>query len=194
MISPDDSFLKALAPVRPVLMYSFDLELLDPPTEPDDFAVPDAECRIFARDMLSGAYAICTSSGQGRSYCIHVDAAGGASPFARDLREAVALVVALPYWRDVLKYSSGGDWGEMRRAAHYFERSILEEFPDLPLVREDLHTTLPLPRLDDPVGLLHHMAVDSKLELSIYSPKGWIYESMVGDRSVTDLMPEQTRP
>jgi hypothetical protein len=188
MQDPEASLLHGLWEAREILVYSFDFDLVDPPSEPEWFSVPNADCYVVARDATGGVYATCTLRTSGAQYCIHVDTGGGSCVIARTELEAIALVVALPYWRDILRYSSGGALNEMRLVADELERDVLEDFPDLPLVRDHVRASIPLQELEDPVGLLHELAVRSPSDVSVLGPHGWPCQSLVGQSSPADYL------
>ena len=64
------------------------------------------------------------------------------------------MVVACPYWLDILKFSAGGDLAEMRRAAHALEATLDDE-DEVNETREEIRGALDLPEPDDPVGALY---------------------------------------
>ncbi len=63
----------------------------------------------------------------------------------------VELVVARPYWFDILKLSGGGDLAEMRRAAE----SLLYDEEEINEAREEIRNSLNLDEADDPIGALY---------------------------------------
>ena len=66
----------------------------------------------IAEDASGGVYLI--GSG-GRILYVTSDELAGV--IAVSLADALSLFVAFPYWRDLLKFSGGGDLTEMKRAA-----------------------------------------------------------------------------
>ena len=86
---------------------------------------------------------------------LHGTSEGQAGRVACDLTEWVAVLIDIPYWQDVLKFSSHGDIHAMRETAQLMSTSILADIPELPDARRRLRELLPVPKLDDPVAVLH---------------------------------------
>ena len=85
---------------------------------------------------------------------LYVSSEGRAGIIAGTFEAFVQLVVARPYWLDILKFSTGGDLAEMRRAADALE-ATLDEDDDVNEVREEIRAALDLDETDDPVGALY---------------------------------------
>ncbi|QOZ55587.1 hypothetical protein [Bradyrhizobium sp. CCBAU 53338] len=85
---------------------------------------------------------------------LYVSSEGRAGIIAESFEALIQLVVARPYWLDILKFSAGGDLQEMRRAADALE-ATLEDEDDVNEAREEIRERLDLPEPDDPVGALY---------------------------------------
>jgi len=77
---------------------------------------------------------------------------------ARDLTEGIRLMIAHPYWRDLLKFSAGGKLAEMRTVLPYLERELRDDEPDIERHRSFLRKRLRLAESDDPIAALHYAA------------------------------------
>ena len=86
---------------------------------------------------------------------LHGTSEGQAGRVASNLTEWLAILMAAPYWRDLLKFSGGGQLEEMRKTAIFMEQEYADDFPDLQDARRRIMNTLPIPALADPVKLLH---------------------------------------
>src|SRR5262245_60654960 len=53
---------------------------------------------------------------------LHGTSEGQSGRVASNLTEWLAILMAVPYWRDLLKFSGGGELDEMRQAANFMER------------------------------------------------------------------------
>ena len=187
MVALDESLHRRLLEVREILMYSFDFEVLAEPLTPEWFEVPtrwlpalrvlDADWVAVGRDAMAGVFVLCemTSGGQ---CCLHVDAQGHVAVVGRTLHEAVTLIVLLPYWRELLT-ASAGDLTTMQRVAAVQEQEIAREFPQIPAARADLVASVRLERVVDPVARLYEVAVRQRPPVSVMSPHGWQYQSLV---------------
>lgn len=187
MVALDESLHQRLLEARDILAYSFDFEVLAEPLAPDTFRSParwlpafcvvDADWVAIARDAIGGVFVLCEQT-QGHQCCLHIDTQGHAVVVGRTLREAVTLIVLLPYWRELLT-ESAGDLTTMHRVAAVQEEEIAIEFPQIPAARADLLSSVDLDRVVDPVARLHEVAVRVPAPVSVMSPHGWQYQSLV---------------
>jgi hypothetical protein len=91
---------------------------------------------------------------------LYVSSEGRAGIIAESFEAFVQLVVARPYWLDILKFSAGGDLAEMRRAAEALETAFDDE-DEINAAREEIHGALELPEPHDPVGALYEAVAAS---------------------------------
>jgi hypothetical protein len=91
---------------------------------------------------------------------LYVSSEGRAGIIAGTFEAFIQLVVARPYWLDILKFSAGGDLAEMRRAADALEATLDEE-DDVHAAREEIRGGLDLPEADDPIGALYEAVATS---------------------------------
>ncbi|MBC9880808.1 hypothetical protein G8O24_26125 [Bradyrhizobium sp. INPA01-394B] len=105
--------------------------------------------RQVGSDSSGGAFVLLPSQD-----VLYVSSEGRAGIIAGSFDAFVQLVVARPYWLDILKFSAGGDLAEMRRAADALE-ATLEDEDDVNEAREEIRARLDLPEPDDPVGALY---------------------------------------
>jgi hypothetical protein len=141
------------------------------------FVVPGADVSVVGRDGTGGVYVSC-ARGQ-RRCCLHLDTQGNAVALGEDWPGALALLVALPYWPELLAQCPAGELGALRAAAQRLEREACEDLPALPAAREELRAFLQLPEIADPVLRLKQLAVDQPVPVTIWSPHGWRYGSPV---------------
>ena len=105
--------------------------------------------RQIGSDGTGGAFVLLPSQD-----VLYVSSEGRAGIIADSFEAFVQLVVARPYWLDILKFSGGGDLQEMRRAAEALE-ATLEDEDDVNESREEIRRRLDLGEADDPVGALY---------------------------------------
>jgi hypothetical protein len=82
---------------------------------------------------------------------LYVSSEGRAGIIASSFEAFVQLVVARPYWLDILKFSAGGCLAEMRRAANALEATLDDE-DEVNEARDEIRAALDLSEADDPVG------------------------------------------
>lgn len=181
MAGADDDLWRALLEQSDVLMYAFDFEPLATPTVPAHVCVLGAQVHVCAQDATGGVYLDCFPTSEtprareservqtdvgsedpmavrGERYILHVDARGYAHGLADSLLGAVALVVELPYWREILTVTQGGEASAMRAVALRLEREVFDDIPTLGEAREYLRRELRLPPMIDPIAQLHRLA------------------------------------
>jgi hypothetical protein len=110
---------------------------------------------------------------------------GAAGVIATDLDAFVELIVAHPYWRDILKFSGGGKLDEMRRAAIAMEAFTQEEEEDLDEARDVVRSELGLAAPDDAVGALHRAVSTSNVPVRALSD-GTPAASLFGTFTIDD--------
>jgi hypothetical protein len=175
-----------LLEVREVLMFSFDFELLEQPLDPAEyttpspwlpaFTLPGASATVVGRDAMGGVYLTCELASAHSRRCLHLDTRGHVVLLGETLQDAVTLLVALPYWRELLSEGSSVGLDAMRAHAGQLEREVCEDLPALPEAREYLQGFLGFPVLADPVERLYELTAQAG-SVTVMSPHGWRYES-----------------
>src|ERR1700730_2763542 len=113
----DPQMLTENAEVEDRLGGAFGLELEIDPEEPLWFSVDGVEAiRRIAGDGAGGVFAQLAGT-----RVLYVTSEGSAGILAADLDEFIRLVVACPYWQDILKFSADGNLDEMHRTAAFLE-------------------------------------------------------------------------
>lgn len=126
------------------------------PDEEPWFTIDGVESpRQIGSDGSGGAFVLLPSQD-----VLYVSPDGRAGIIAESFEAFIQLVVARPYWLDILKFSAGGDLQEMRRAADALEATLDDE-DDVNEAREEIRTQLDLPGADDPVGALYEAVAAS---------------------------------
>src|SRR5438132_5236134 len=127
---------------------SFDVSFA--PDEEPWFAIDGIESpRQIASDGSGSAFVLLPSQD-----VLYVSSEGRAGIIADSFEAFIQLVVARPYWLDILKFSAGGDLQEMRRAADALEATLDDE-DDVNEAREEIRGGLGLPDANDPIGALY---------------------------------------
>ena len=182
-----EAFWSRVREVWDVLAFTFDFDAFEqalgseayatPAPWLPAFVVPGANVSVVGRDGTGGVYVSC-ERGQKRC-CLHLDTQGNAVCLGEEWPQVLALLVALPYWPELLAQCPSGELGALRGAAQRLEREACEDFPALPAARQELRAFLELPELADPVLRLKQLAVDQAVPVTVWSPHGWRYGSPV---------------
>ena len=183
MAGAREPFWDRVREVSDVLVYSFDFEVFARPLGVEAYAteapwlpafvVPDAAVSVVARNAIGAVYAWC-ERGPAKC-CLHIDARGTASRIGDDLRQMLALVVALPYWPELLAQCPHGG-PTAREVARRLEQEACDDLYELPAARRELQTFLELPDLGEPLRRLYEQASQPP-PVTVWSPHGWRYES-----------------
>lgn len=129
------------------------------------FTIDDqGQPRQFARNGSGGAFVLLPTLN-----VLYVSSDGRAGIIADSFEAFVALIVACPYWTEVLKFSAGGDLGEMRRAAEILEEE-LEDPDEVEAARRTIRDRLGLSPSGDAIGQLYEAVAAS--EVVVRAPDG----------------------
>lgn len=182
-----EPFWRRVREVWDVLAFTFDFDVFERALDSEEYAtpapwlpafvVPGASVSVVGRDGTGGVYVSCERSQ--KRCCLHLDTQGNAVCIGEDWPQAVALLVALPYWPELLAQCPSGELSALRAAAERLEREACEDLPALPAARQELRAFLELPGLGDPVLRLKQLAVDQAVPVTVWSPHGWRYGSPV---------------
>ncbi len=102
---------------------------------------------------------------------------------AASLQECLELVIAHPYWQDVLRVGKG-DLSEMRQVLRdrieQFEEEALGDNPEIEEFRPLLRAQLGLAEPRDPLKLLHNAVTVVGAKLIVRDSDGYPSESLAG--------------
>jgi hypothetical protein len=108
---------------------------------------------------------------------------GQAGIMAASLQECLELVIAYPYWQDVLR-AGKGDLSEMRQVLRdrieQFEEEALDDNPEIEEFRPLLRAQLGLAWPRDPLKLLHHAVTVVGAKVIVRDSDGYPSEPLAG--------------
>jgi hypothetical protein len=108
---------------------------------------------------------------------------GQAGIMAASLQECLELVIAHPYWQDVLRFGKG-DLSAMRQVLRdrieEFEEEALDDNPEIAEFRPLLRAQLGLAEPRDPLKLLHHAVMVLGATVIVRDSDGYPSESLTG--------------
>lgn len=148
--------------------WPFDFRFEWPSSDRAGFRLEDnGAVEIVAGDSAGNRFALLGDRGRETRPLLYVDHDGAAGVIASHLQQGLQIIVDVPYWRDLLKFSRGGDLAPMQRAALHLERALHEEVADIAGLRAELRRELSLPALPDAVSALHQVvaAWDGRLRV-----------------------------
>jgi hypothetical protein len=128
---------------------------------PDWFALESGQpLHVIGRDASGGRFCLHLAAGEGGGRLWYIDSEGSAGVIASSLAEGVQMMVALPYWRDCLKFSGGGELSEMRKAQARSEADLRQRRPGINADREVLYRAFRLATLATPLEALHRAVTE----------------------------------
>ena len=107
---------------------------------------------------------------------LHVTSEGSAGKIASNLDELLGILVSLPFWQDILKFSGNGDLNEMRKTAAIMQREYEKEYADILEACDRLRDALPVPPLPDAVQTFHDAIHGT--DRRIVAQDGYCYQSL----------------
>jgi len=176
--------LRGLQPATHDLALHFDFDL---GRAARDYAwiklAPQLAFMVVAGDSTGGAFLAYGDGEIERRPILYVSSEGQAGRIASNLAELLAMMMALPGWHDVLKFSGHGNLEEMRRTARLIEQDGPED-EELPASTKRIMAAFPVPAIADPVKLLHDCVHAS--DCNVVADDGWPYESLFGHFKSSD--------
>ena len=145
--------------------------------------VPQQAFMVVAGDSTGGLFLAYGDGEIERRPILYVSSEGQAGRIASNLAELLAMMMALPGWHDVLKFSGDGNLEEMRRTARLIEQDGADD-DELPAATQRIVAAFPLPAIADPVKLLHDCVHAS--DCNVVADDGWPYESLFGHFKSSD--------
>ena len=127
--------------------------------------------QVVAQQASGDFFVLCPSPERDGTLLLYVCHEGSAGVIAADFHEAIQIIIALPYWGDLLKFSAGGQLNIMRQAAASLETELCEELPELNELREQLFRELHLEPLPDPINTLYEHVRSSDDLIAVLSPE-----------------------
>ena len=137
---------------------------------------PSMPFQLLAGDGTGGIFIAYGKGAPENLPILHATSEGQAGKIARNLDEAVALHIQMPYWRDVLKFSGNGDLAQMRRAAPFLEQEYSKDMPELQGARRRILNRLSVTQLQDPMEYLHRCICET--DCTLVADDGWVWESL----------------
>jgi hypothetical protein len=135
---------------------------------------PEHRFVVVAGESAGGAFLAYGDGDFDQMPILYVTSEGEAGKVASNLGEFLGLLVALPYWQDLLKFSGSGDLAEMRRTAELRQNYIEDE--NIVIAKSRLMNVLAIQKIADPVELLHHNV--EATDCTAVAEDGWRYESL----------------
>jgi hypothetical protein len=137
---------------------------------------PNYSTEVIAGAGSGGVYVAYGEGEIEKRPILFISSEGQAGKLGNDLSEFVAMIIEIPYWFDLLKFSGGGKLSEMRKTAQFMFAEFNEEYPDYNKAKTILKSKLAVANISDPIALLHSYMQNS--DCKVLASEGWEYESL----------------
>jgi hypothetical protein len=144
---------------------------------------PEHRFIVVAGESTGGAFLAYGDDDFDQMPILYVTSEGGAGKVASNLGEFLGLLLAVPYWQDVLKFSDSGDLAEMRRTAELLQNYVEDE--NVTIAKRRLMNFLDIQEIVDPVELLHHNV--KATDCTVVAEDGWRYASLFNKFTSDDV-------
>jgi hypothetical protein len=159
------------------LDYYLDFELVNVDKGTDWITLsPNYSTEIIAGEGAGGLYVAYGEGEIEKCPILFISSEGQAGQIGHDLSEFVSMIIEIPYWFDLLKFSGSGQLSEMRKTAQFMFAEFYEEYPDYNKAKTILESKLAVANISDPIALLHSCMQNS--DCKVLASDGWEYESL----------------
>lgn len=160
---------------RDLLAFPFDFSIDDIPSDPIWFSTkPSTKLTPIAGEGTGGVYALIDNDGS----ILFVDSEGSGGIVAPSLHSFLQLVITHPYWRDLLKFSGGGNLEEMNRAIPWASSEYRDCYPEADAALSQLKDSLRIGPSAESLEILHASVSRSPLKIRLFAPDGSELESL----------------
>ena len=134
---------------------------------------PPKPFRIIAGEGAGGSYIAYGDEPLESRTVLYASSEGQFGKIAQSLAECIAILLALPYWQDLLKFSRGGQLDEMRITDTHMKTKYREHYPDLDDAKRRIEEKLHLPVLIDPIAILHRNIKSTNCVMLAHDGHNW---------------------
>ncbi|MGG5178659.1 hypothetical protein ACQYAC_04850 [Bacillus sp. MM09(2025)] len=168
------------------LIEYYDFELIEPNSDTEKFHFKvDEQVAIIAQDVSGGIFSLIGSGEVEKRPVLYIDSEGKAGKVGKSFNGFISLMLACPYWRDLLKFSGNGQMTEMMKTQPFLESEIVEDYLGLVDIKDKVMTELLIEELSHPVDTLYESMI-SQPQISVFSLEGDKYDSLFNSFVVTN--------
>jgi len=176
----------ASARISEMMAWPIDFDVAEPLDDSWFQIRPDIGRQAIAQDGTGGIFAFLGSGTSENRPVLFISSEGQAGLIATTLSEALQLMIALPHWRNCLKFSGGGKLEEMQRVVPFSELEIREDEPDIDALRAELFNGLGLIKPINALEKLHSCLCDTSYRYQILATDDSEFASLFGDLIIED--------
>jgi hypothetical protein len=136
--------------------------------------------QVVGKNACGGRFCLFPAMADYSGRLLYVDSEGRAGVIANSLAEGIGMMLALPTWRDCLKFSGGGKLEEMRKAAALSLRDFRARHANEEANRLKLSKAFALTPMPAPVDTLHRVISEGTAVRVVATIDGSAYEGLFG--------------
>lgn len=161
----------------------FDFRLIEPNNNLEDFYLKsNTPITFVGEDGSGGCFGLCGEGNVEELPVVFISSDGQAGEIAGNFNGFLSLIIHMPYWFDLLKFSGNGVLSEMKKAKISLEEDILKDYPEVIEIRERIVSELNLS--DNELIENLHKAVRIGSAVNIYSLEGESFDSLFNEFTV----------
>lgn len=164
------------------LLGQLEFEIQKNPTASDYFMIQNfVPPLVIAKDASGGEFGLVSKGSE--EILVYATSEGAAGVPAPNLKSYLSLLVAAPNWRDLCKFSAGGQIAEMKKAWKF----IADENETSEAKRTAVRQALGLDLISDPAQSIHQNILHFQKQIRIFSIDGQSeFESLFGPFKIED--------
>ena len=164
--------------IRSILGEHFDFSLDESLENSLEFITkPPVDFRIIAWEGAGGLFAQIDNTGE----ILFVDSEGAGGILADSFHQFLQLLVTHPYWRDLLKFSGGGNLDEMRRCVPWAASEFLEFEPEIGSYIQRVCNRIGVATSDHAIENLHHCVSQSTSRFELIGLDGTPFDTLFNE-------------
>ncbi len=145
---------------------------------------PNQPYKLLATEGSGGVYLAYGDSILEKRPILYASSEGQSGKIANNLTEFLSILMAIPYWFDLLKFSGNGSLKEMCKTACFMEKEYNEEHPELQHIIKSITKYLNIPDLENPIEVLHNRV--NATDCTLVADDGWKYETLFNSFTSSD--------
>ncbi|GED16955.1 hypothetical protein [Aneurinibacillus migulanus] len=166
------------AEIKNILSNYYDFDIVEPNSHTEDFYFKaNDKVTVVAQDGSGGVYALYGSGEDVDLPVVFISSEGEFGKVGRNFEEFIGIMIACPYWRDLLKFSGNGKLLEMLKSQPFLEDEVLEDFPGIDAAEKKLISLLNISVVPKPVEMLYE-SMFSEPQIVITSFEGEKFDSL----------------
>ena len=139
---------------------------------------------VIAREGSGGLYLAYGNMKIEERPILYVSSEGQAGKIAQNLTELISMIITVPYWQDLLKFSGNGNLEEMIKTESFMKKEYAEDYPGIEKAQKEIAHQLNLNLLEKTIDYLHSSI--NSTDINVVADDGWKYETLFNSFKSSD--------